>query len=432
MMWVSLGLAASFDVVEGESIQAVLDAASDGDVINVGPGLYVEQLSFEGKDLVLRSTAGPEHTVLDGDDLWDTSVVSFTSGEPITATLQGFTIQNGHGQPYLWDVGRGWVGAGVLVKSSAATILDCLFVDNNSRHSGQSLGAGLAAVNSEVVLRDNVFRDNLGFWGGGGVGLIGSRASIEGNLFQDNLGTRGAGLIVLQDSTADLVDNTFEGNRAGHGGHLFVKDSVLTSSQDRFLSGSAWRNGGGVVVQDATATFSEASFEDNRAEHDGGHLWVAWSGGAAVLGSRMAGGEASAGAVAFVREAALSLHGVLLESPSAEAIWAWQADLQLFNLTVLEPAAPLARAEGGQASLLNVLVQGGSGPLLEGLQWASSLGWQVQGGLPEGALEADPLLANGVPQPGSPAIDAGSSLFDDLDGSPADIGATGGGTPWSP
>ena len=431
MIWLSAALGASFDVVEGESIQAALDAAQDGDVVNVGPGLYVERLSFGGKDLVLRSTEGAELTILDGDDVPDTSVVSFTSGEPLSATLQGFTIQNGHGQPYVWDVGRGWLGAGVLVKNSGATVLDCMFVENHSRHSGQSLGAGLAAVNAEVLVRDSVFRDNLGFWGGGGIGLIRSSASIEGNLFQDNLGTRGAALIVLQDSTADLVGNTFDGNQGGHGGHLFVKDSLLTSSQDRFVGGSAWRNGGAAVVQDSTATFSEAHFEDNRAAHDGGHLWVAWSGGAAILASRMLGGQALAGSVAFVREAALSLHGVMLESPSAEAIWAWQAKLQLFNVTALGPEAPLARAEGGSSSLLNLLVQGGSGPLLEGLAWASSLAWQVEGGVPDGTIEADPRLVGGVPQPPSPAIDAGSSLFEDADGSPADIGATGGQTPWS-
>ncbi len=436
--WVGLAAAATWSVSEGESIQASIDAAQDGDVVEVGPGTYVEQLDFMGKDLVLRSTQGPELTVLDGDDYggpfpWTgTSVVSFTHGEPLSATLEGFTITNGHGQPVIWEVGRGWLEAGVLILNSSATIIDCIFTENHSRHSGQSLGAGVAVMRGTALIRDNVFRDNLGFWGGGGVGLVESVASIEGNLFENNLGTRGAAIIAVQRSEVDLLDNTFRSNVAGHGGHLYVKDSVLSSSLDTFEGGSAWGNGGAVAVQDAHVTIADATFEDNEAEADGGHLWVAWSGGATVMSSWLGASRASAGAVAFVRSAALSLEGLFLDAPPADAVWAHDAELQLFNLTVLEPESPLARASESAAKALNVLVSGGSGPLISGVDWEHGLAWQVDGELPPDTLEADPLLSDGVPQPGSPAIDSGSPLFNDLDGSPADIGATGGRAPWSP
>ena len=185
-------------------------------------------------------------------------------------------------------------------------------------------------------------------------------------------------------------------------------------------------------MQDAHVTIADATFEDNEAEADGGHLWVAWSGGATVMSSWLGASRASAGAVAFVRSAALSLEGLFLDAPPADAVWAHDAELQLFNLTVLEPESPLARASESAAKALNVLVSGGSGPLISGVDWEHGLAWQVDGELPPDTLEADPLLSDGVPQPGSPAIDSGSPLFNDLDGSPADIGATGGRAPWSP
>lgn len=431
MLWFGLANAATWTVSEGESIQTAIESATDGDLIEVGPGTYPERLDFLGKDLVVRSTDGPESTVLDGEDVWDTSVVSFTSGEPITATLSGFTVTNGHGQPFVWEVGRGWVGAGVLIKDSAATVTDCLFLENHSRHSGQSLGAGVAVVKSEALLRDNTFRDNLGFWGGGGVGLVQSTAHLEGNTFEGNLGTRGAGLIVLENSTAELTGNTFSDNHAGHGGHVYVKDSVLSSAGDTFQGGRAWRNGGAVVVVDGHATFAEAHFEDNHADHDGGHVWVAWSGGVTVMSSWMGSSSAQAGAVAFARGAALTLEGVWVESPAADAIWAWEAAVQLFNLTVSQPASPLVNAQNSGGSALNVLVTGGEGPVVQGLDWSYGLAWNITDA-PADSLQADPLLEGGVPSPESPAIDAGTPLWTDLDGSPSDIGATGGRTPWSP
>jgi hypothetical protein len=147
-------VAVTWTVSEGELIQNAIEQAANGDTIIVGPGRYLEHLDFLGKDILLQSSDGPDVTILDGQDVWDTSVVSFTTGEPRSATLQGFTVTGGHGQPYVWDIGRGWLGGGVYIENSGATISDCLFIDNNARHSGQSHGGAvfIAQDASEEVL----------------------------------------------------------------------------------------------------------------------------------------------------------------------------------------------------------------------------------------------------------------------------------------
>ena len=431
-MWILSAMAATISVVEGEDLQAALDSAADGDVIEVGPGTWVVQdLRFGGKDLVMRSTDGPEATVLDGGDVTDTSVVVFDSGEPLSATLEGFTITGGHGHPELWEIGRGWLGAGVYIRNSAATITDCVFVANNSRHSGQSVGAGVAVVRGEALIRDNLFSENLGYWGGGGMALLEAQAAIEGNTFTDNVGIHGGALFVGQDSDADLLGNTFTGNLAGYGGHVFVKDSALSSVGDVFQMGSAWHNGGGLHIQDSHVTVVDALFEDNVAEGYGGHAWVGWSGGLQVLSSLARGGGARSGSVAFVRAAALTLDGVVLEAPAAEALVGLNAEMRVLDLTATQVSGPLVVGVGGAATLLNVLVDGATGGLLQGVEWASSLVWDSED-TPSGAVEADPLLTGFVPSANSPALDAGTSLYTDADGSPSDIGATGGASPWSP
>ena len=49
------------------TIQELIDAASDGDIILVEPGTYVENINFNGKNVTLRSSGGPEITIIDGN-----------------------------------------------------------------------------------------------------------------------------------------------------------------------------------------------------------------------------------------------------------------------------------------------------------------------------------------------------------------------------
>ncbi len=54
------------------SIQPALNAASPGDTVQVGPGVYTggqnKNLHFDGKPLLLRSTAGADATVIDCEE----------------------------------------------------------------------------------------------------------------------------------------------------------------------------------------------------------------------------------------------------------------------------------------------------------------------------------------------------------------------------
>ena len=54
-----------FFVNEGQSIQAAIDAASPGDTIMVGPGVFNESLTIN-KSLFLLSLDGAEHTIING------------------------------------------------------------------------------------------------------------------------------------------------------------------------------------------------------------------------------------------------------------------------------------------------------------------------------------------------------------------------------
>ena len=70
-----------------------INAAGDGNTVNVAEGTYVENINFNGKNIAVIGE-DRETTIIDGDSLG--SVVTFESGEDTTALLSGFTIQNGN------------------------------------------------------------------------------------------------------------------------------------------------------------------------------------------------------------------------------------------------------------------------------------------------------------------------------------------------
>ncbi len=79
--------------VPGEyaTIQAAIDAAVDGDEIQVAPGMYNEAIDFIGKAVRLYSADGPDVTMIHGDGL-NASVVTCVSGEGSETILDGFRV----------------------------------------------------------------------------------------------------------------------------------------------------------------------------------------------------------------------------------------------------------------------------------------------------------------------------------------------------
>src|SRR5437016_11786219 len=77
------------------TIQAAINAASNGDTVLVAPGTYRENINFMGKAITVTSSSGPSVTTINGGAAG--SVVTFTSNEGTNSVLSGFTITNGLG-----------------------------------------------------------------------------------------------------------------------------------------------------------------------------------------------------------------------------------------------------------------------------------------------------------------------------------------------
>jgi hypothetical protein len=80
------------------TIQAGIDVASPGDTVLVAAGTYAgtgnRDLDFAGKDLVLRSQAGPATTII--DCAGSGRGFLFHTFETPASVIEGFTIRDGY------------------------------------------------------------------------------------------------------------------------------------------------------------------------------------------------------------------------------------------------------------------------------------------------------------------------------------------------
>jgi parallel beta-helix repeat protein len=173
------------------TIQAGINAASNGDTVLVPPGTYNENIDFKGKGITVTSgakTYSDAATTIINSVTSGPPVVNFSTNEPATAVLNGFTIQGGHALS-----GPSAFSAGVLIVGSSPT------VSNNIIQ--QNIGCGVFAYNGgNPFIQGNDIRQNrspqtgeeslsIECGGPAGMGLVIEDAGIvtvTGNIIEEN------------------------------------------------------------------------------------------------------------------------------------------------------------------------------------------------------------------------------------------------------
>lgn len=208
------------------SIQACIDASSNLDTCLVYSGTYNERIRFGGKAITVRSSAGPEKTIIDGNERG--TVVTFDSGEDHDSVLEGFTITNG------------------LAVSSEDTI----------EHGG-----GVQCISSGPTIRGCVLLANHAEGDGGGIYTFatGSRPDIENVVFQGNTAGRQGGALCAVNGRPRLVNCLFSRNEAPVGGAISSRYSVgLTLSACTFQGNSASMQGSVLYLLNSTSDWTNS------------------------------------------------------------------------------------------------------------------------------------------------------------------------------
>ncbi|MCK4304864.1 MAG: right-handed parallel beta-helix repeat-containing protein [Candidatus Eisenbacteria sp.] len=172
------------------TIQEAVYASVDGGVIELGDGTFTGQgnrdITYQGKAITIRSHSGdPEACVIDCEGSAQNARrgVCFSSGEDLESVLEGVTITHGY------DGNFG--GGGVICWESAATLVNCRFVDNIA------VGGGAIACDFTDV-----------------------PPTLTGCIFSGNVAGTYGGAVFCGSSSPTIINCTFYGNSAPSGGGI--------------------------------------------------------------------------------------------------------------------------------------------------------------------------------------------------------------------
>ena len=276
------------------TIQAGINVAVDGDTILVQPETYIENIDYDGKNIVVGSlflttqnTSYISQTVINGNQ--DGSVVTFESGEDSTAVLTGFTIMNGNSN----------YGGGIYCFGSSPTFIWNTIINNTVHHYGDSKGGGIYCYNSNPKLMNNTISNNsTGFPGddgnnkGGGIYCYNSNPLITNNIISNNIaeseyGVPKGGGIYCYNSNPMLTNNTISSNSANNnyddaeGGGIYCSGSSSPTFMNNNIIGNsvfgANVNGGGIFLDGGSPTFIENAISNNTS-----YGWSSYSNGGGI------------------------------------------------------------------------------------------------------------------------------------------------------
>jgi predicted outer membrane repeat protein len=302
------------------TIQQGIDASADGDTVLVQPGTYVENVDFNGHNILLGSlflttgdTSYIEQTVIDGDSAG--SVVTFVDNSFVNPTLiTGFTIQNGfaisgagihcyQSNPIIshsiisnnMAITR---GGGIRIDDSEPLIYDNVITNNTAIHTGK--GGGIYCLESDAIVRKNRITNNNVYASGGGIFCTSNiYVLIDSNLIENNYAAWGGGIdsyhsdieisnntirqntceyrggaIKCSDSTVILINNTIiENNSFGYGGGIYC-DSLEIYIIGNTISGNNATGGygGGICGVDADISIESNIIRENSCYNSGGGI----------------------------------------------------------------------------------------------------------------------------------------------------------------
>lgn len=228
--------------VDQPTIQAAINAATNGDTVLVSPGTYVENIDFLGKVIRVTSTNGSAVTTIAGNG--SGSVVTFRSSEGVKSILNGFTITGGMAS---------FGGGGIEISNASPTITNNKIIGNHACD-----GDGIEISFGSPLIKGNTISGNSqsgcsGGTGGGGIEIGGAaRAQIIGNLITNNnsgSGIGGGGISLFAAGTPTIMNNIISNNSAqnsgfGGGGISMVNDSDAVVVQNLIFGNSAPQGGG--------------------------------------------------------------------------------------------------------------------------------------------------------------------------------------------
>jgi len=257
------------------AISEGIAAAQHGDTLIVYPGIYYENINFQGKNITITSLYQPggdeniiSETVIDGNAAG--TVVTFDQNESRNAILSGFTIRNGKIENMDWQ----YYGGGIHLAGNSSPVIQYCIIEDNISKSGA--GGILAKENANPLLKRNVIRCNKSLRAGGGViifdyGDLEFSADELNSIYLNYAGWTGSDIhITSRAQSAIIIDTltvadpcrfffTFIYDRVPDDFSLTVKNGkIVPIDADLYISPGGCDGNSGLTPEEPLKTFVHA------------------------------------------------------------------------------------------------------------------------------------------------------------------------------
>ncbi|MFH1866163.1 MAG: right-handed parallel beta-helix repeat-containing protein [Candidatus Eisenbacteria bacterium] len=260
------------------TIQAAVDAAIDGDIIELEDGTYTgdgnRDIQVPSRPITIRSQSNSyERCIVDCEGSGRAERRGFHfqtnvgTGNPMLrgiGIINGYTTMGGGGiwvegaSPEIRDcavamctaAGSGITGGGIYVSDGAdPDFFFCLVSQNTAEHGG-----GVAIVNSGCLFWDSEIGDNTATNTGGGVYIQSTdNVTFSYSDIVSNTSPRAGGVRMLGSSTSFFNDNISRNEATGgHSGGVWLQGGALCTCT--IVENSATEGGGGVHCEDGSGS----------------------------------------------------------------------------------------------------------------------------------------------------------------------------------
>ncbi|MEE2907280.1 MAG: right-handed parallel beta-helix repeat-containing protein [Planctomycetota bacterium] len=257
------------------TIQAASDASNFGDVIDLGPGTWNQQV-WGLSGVTLRGRDGAAATIIDGTGLEWSPVVCY--GSP--CVIEDLTFRHGVGSN-IFGIIR---GGAIYTEFVQLTVNRCRFEDNSVSVGkfSDAIGGAICSYYGSLEVSNCDFVDNAANSGGGIYSTYASSALIRNCTFQGHMGWEG-GAVHLHMTPFTIEQCLFIDNVVGwQGGGICVDamDADGMGLQGQVINSTFRRNkgsdygygqGGGInVLGHQDVEIEGCHFQDNYAYTGGG------------------------------------------------------------------------------------------------------------------------------------------------------------------
>ena len=270
-------------------IQAAIDAASEGDVLQISGETYLLEatLDIAGKKLTLRGMVDDQDrptTRLDGQTLH--RVVQCVDGEGPDTVFEHLVFQNGWAAATAYSSDEEYVtGGAALISGSSPSFAQCIFTGNTatvdeSEEYPWSAGGAVMSYFSSATFTDCTFTNNSADLGGA---VFSGRSSntFTDCTFENNAGGNQGGALDTSYSQTTLNRCTMRNNSAPYGGAMSNWLGTPTLEGCTLTDNSADYGGGmhnRMSSVSAPPTLSDCTFRNNSAAVEGGGMHNSGSG----------------------------------------------------------------------------------------------------------------------------------------------------------